>query len=58
MSTIALPGTMNLRLGILNLADTTYFQWWNVRGRTSDDPVIARYSSPGRSVIGSLGYDW
>ncbi len=50
--------SLTLRFGVLNLTDTKHFAWWNVRGRPADDPVIDRYSSPGRSVVGSLGYDW
>ncbi len=49
---------LTFRIGLLNLADETYFEWWNVRGRATDDPVIDRYSSPGRSVITSLALDW
>ena len=55
---VSLADDLRLRLGALNLTNSTYFEWWNVRGRTSDDPVIDRYSSPGLSVIGSLAYDW
>ena len=50
--------SLTLRFGLLNLTDGKYFEWWNVRGRQQNDPVIDRYSSPGLSVIGSLGYDW
>ncbi|MYF29419.1 MAG: hypothetical protein F4169_11290 [Gammaproteobacteria bacterium] len=49
---------LTLRLGALNLTDAKYFEWWNVRGRQSNDPVIDRYSSPGISFIASLGYNW
>ena len=49
---------VTFRIGLLNLADETYFEWWNVRGRGTNDPVIDRYSSPGRSVITSLALDW
>ena len=55
---VSLADDVRLRLGALNLTNTHYFEWWNVRGRPSDDPVIDRYSSPGLSVIGSLAYDW
>ena len=50
--------SLTLRFGLLNLTDAKYFEWWNVRGRQQNDPVIDRYSSPGLSVIGSVGYDW
>ena len=58
VSFISVTEALKLRLGLLNLADAHYFEWWNVRGRPADDPVIDRYSSPGRSVITSLAYDW
>ncbi len=55
---VSLAESLTFRLGFLNLTDNTYFEWWNVRGRPAADPVIDRYSIPGRSVIASLGYDW
>ena len=55
---VSLVESLTLRLGALNLTDAKYFEWWNVRGRQSKDPVIDRYSSPGISFIVSLGYDW
>ena len=55
---LVLAESLTLRFGLLNLTDAKYFEWWNVRGRQADDPVIDRYSSPGLSFIGSLGYDW
>ena len=58
LTSLSLAETLKLRLGILNLTDETYFEWWNVRGRAANDPVIDRYSSPGISFITSLAYDW
>ena len=58
VSFVSLAESVTLRLGLLNLTDAKYFEWWNVRGRPANDPVIDRYSSPGVSIIGSLGYDW
>ena len=55
---VSLVEDLTLRLGALNLTDAKYFEWWNVRGRQANDPVIDRYSSPGISFITSLGYDW
>ena len=55
---MSLAESLTFRLGLLNLTDARYFEWWNVRGRQANDPVIDRYSSPGVSVVGSLGYDW
>ena len=58
VSFVSLSEALKLRLGLLNLTDARYFEWWNVRGRGAGDPVIDRYSSPGVSVITSLAYDW
>ena len=58
VSFVALAESLTLRLALLNLTDAKFFEWWNVRGRLASDPVIDRYSSPGVSLIGSLGYDW
>jgi hemoglobin/transferrin/lactoferrin receptor protein len=55
---LALPHRLTLRAGVLNLTDATYFEWANVRGRSAADPVIDRYSAPGRSAVVSLGYGW
>jgi len=55
---LRLAESFTFRFGALNLTDAKYFEWWNVRGRRANDPVIDRYSSPGLSVIGSVGYDW
>ena len=58
VSFVSLTEALKFRLGLLNLTDARYFEWWNVRGRQAGDPVIDRYSSPGFSVITSLAYDW
>ena len=58
VSFVSLTEALGFRFGLLNLADARYFEWWNVRGRPANDPYIDRYSSPGRSVITSLAYDW
>ena len=55
---LSLAESFTLRFGLLNLTDAKYFEWWNVRGRNANDPAIDRYSSPGTSVVGSVGYDW
>ena len=55
---VSLTEALKFRLGLLNLTDAKYFEWWNVRGRQAGDPVIDRYSSPGVSVVTSLAYDW
>ena len=58
VSFVSLTEALRFRLGLLNATDAKYFEWWNVRGRPAGDPVIDRYSSPGRSLITSLAYDW
>ena len=55
---VSLAESLTFRLGLLNLTDSRYFEWWNVRGRAANDPVIDKYTSPGLSVVASLGYDW
>jgi hemoglobin/transferrin/lactoferrin receptor protein len=55
---VALVRDLTLRAGVLNLTDTKYFEWANVRGRPASDPVIDRYSSPGISALVSLAYGW
>ena len=55
---LSLAESLTFRFGVLNLTGAKYFEWWNVRGRLAIDAAIDRYSSPGLSVIGSLGYDW
>ena len=55
---VSLADSLTFRLGLLNLTDSKYFEWWNVRGRPANDPVVDRYTSPGTSVVASLGYDW
>ena len=55
---LSLAESLTFRFGVLNLTGAKYFEWWNVRGRLANDAAIDRYSSPGLSVIGSLGYDW
>ena len=55
---LALADSITVRFALLNLTGAKYFEWWNVRGRLANDPAIDRYSNPGLSVIGSVGYDW
>ena len=58
VSFVSLAEALTFRFGLLNMTDSKYFEWWNVRGRVANDPVIDRYSSPGLSVVASLGYEW
>ena len=55
---VTLAGGVTLRGGVLNLTDTTYFDWSNVRGRPATDTTIDRYTSPGISGLVSLAYGW
>lgn len=41
-------------LALLNVTDRFYWQWSDVRGRAATDPVIDRFTSPGRSVAVNL----
>jgi len=47
-----------VHLGGFNLTDETYWQWSQVRGRAADDPVIDRYTSPGRTLRFDIQYRW
>ncbi len=58
VSFVSLTEALRFRLGLLNLTDAKYFEWWSVRSVGAADPAIDRYSSPGVSVITSLAYDW
>lgn len=48
----------SFRAGLLNLADKTYWNWSEVRGLSTADPVIPYLARPGRSVSFSLNYNW
>ncbi len=45
---------LTLRGAVLNLADRSYFEWTDVRGRAAGDPLLEQYRRPGRSVTLSL----
>jgi len=53
-----LNSQFSLNLGAFNLADETYYLWSDVRGRTSADAQITRYSAPGRNISFNLRYQW
>ena len=42
-------GRLELRAGIFNLADKTYWRWLDVANMEADDPMIPLLSRPGRS---------
>jgi hemoglobin/transferrin/lactoferrin receptor protein len=43
--------------GVFNLTDKFYWEWADVRGRLASDPVIARFTAPGRNVAINLVVD-
>lgn len=47
---------LDFQAGVFNLLDETYWQWFNVLGRTEGSATLDRYTSPGRSVAISLRY--
>ncbi len=47
-----------IRAGLLNITDKTYWNWSDVRGLTSADPVLPFLAQPGRSVSVSLNFSW
>jgi hemoglobin/transferrin/lactoferrin receptor protein len=55
---VALGERATLRLGIGNLTDETYWEWSDVGGRPAGDPVIDRYSRPGRSLSASIDFQF
>ncbi|NIL92912.1 MAG: TonB-dependent hemoglobin/transferrin/lactoferrin family receptor [Woeseiaceae bacterium] len=49
---------MTFRAGLHNLTDRTYWNWSDVRGLSSDDPVIPYLAQAGRSASVSLNVRW
>ena len=49
-----LTDQLRLDAALLNLTDRRYWQWADVRGRPAGDPVIDRFTSPGRSAAVNL----
>lgn len=39
---------LTLRAGLMNLADRSYFEWSDLRGRAAGDPLLEQYRRPGR----------
>ena len=48
----------SIRAGLYNLADRTYWNWSDVRGLSSDDPIIPSLAQAGRSASVSLNVVW
>jgi hemoglobin/transferrin/lactoferrin receptor protein len=47
MTWCRLTPAASLHVGLFNLADRTYWEWADVRGRPANDPAIERYTRPG-----------
>ena len=47
-----------VRAGIHNLTDRTYWNWSDVRGLSSDDPILPTLAQAGRSASVSLNVNW
>ncbi|HLU06020.1 MAG TPA: TonB-dependent receptor [Woeseiaceae bacterium] len=47
-----------LRAGLMNLTDTTWWNWSGVRGLAPDDPVLAAIAQPGRSLTIGMNMKW
>lgn len=45
-----------ITVGVNNLLDRRYWQWSDMRGQLASDPVLARYSQPGRNLSASFEY--
>jgi hemoglobin/transferrin/lactoferrin receptor protein len=45
---------LELRLQVLNLADRSYYDWADIRGRAAEDPSLELFRRPGRSVNASV----
>jgi hemoglobin/transferrin/lactoferrin receptor protein len=55
---VGLGKRTTLRFGLSNLTDETYWEWSDVRGRPAGDPVIDRYSRPGRAFSASVNFEF
>lgn len=49
---------MTARFGVLNLTNTSYWRWTDVRGLSPNDPTIPYLAQSGRSVSLSLNVRW
>ena len=44
--------------GVFNLADASYFEWADVRGRLAGDPLLELYRRPGRNWRLAVSASW
>jgi hemoglobin/transferrin/lactoferrin receptor protein len=56
--TRAFGDRVQLRAGVTNLADRTYWAWSDVRGLGPEDPVLPYLARPGRSLVLGVDMDW
>lgn len=49
---------LDLRLGLTNILDKTWWHWADVRGLAPDDPLIPLLSQPGRAVALRLRWEF
>ncbi|MDH5226270.1 MAG: TonB-dependent hemoglobin/transferrin/lactoferrin family receptor [Gammaproteobacteria bacterium] len=49
---------LRLNAGVFNLADASYIEWADVRGRIAADPLIPYYTRAGRNASVSLTYQF
>jgi hemoglobin/transferrin/lactoferrin receptor protein len=47
---------LRLNAGVFNLADASYIEWADVRGRIAGDPLIPYYTRAGRNASATLTY--
>jgi hemoglobin/transferrin/lactoferrin receptor protein len=49
---------LSLDVAVFNLADRSYFDWSDVRGRPATDAGLLRFSRPGRNVSAALNFNF
>jgi hemoglobin/transferrin/lactoferrin receptor protein len=49
---------MEVRAGVFNLFDETYWRWLDVYRLSADDPMIALLARPGRTYSVSIQYQF
>ncbi len=58
LARVRLGGHIDWRLGVFNLGDRKYWQASSVRGRSSADRTLDRFTESGRSVSTSVSLNW
>jgi hemoglobin/transferrin/lactoferrin receptor protein len=49
---------LELRIAVLNVADRSYYEWADVRGKAATDPSLELYRRPGRSIAAALTWSY